>query len=414
MKCELSNLSGLKRKLDIQISPEQVQRGFDEAYKKKQKKINLPGFRKGKVPLNHIRSMYHEEIKRDTTISLINEFYRKALEQEQLKPASEPKIDLKSNIVENQAFGFSAVLEIQPEINIDKNFKVQISKPSVKVEDKEVDQSLENIRAASATFELITEDRGVDWGDIVELEITELSDPIGIEKKPLLEIKKENKLEIKGLMEEIVGMKAKDKKKISVDLSEKYPVKEQAGKSADLEVTLLAIKKRILPDLNEEFVKKLKCKDIQEMRSVVRHSLEQEKKNKNYDNMREETLKQLVEKNPIDLLPEGVIEEQKQAITSSIVERLKKANMKEQEIEQYKQKHQSEFQKQAQFMVHSSYLIYALAKQLEISASSQEIQMYSQSTQPGKAQTDEEYDRIEHFLIQEKTIKHLIDTATEI
>ena len=160
-----------------------------------------------------------------------------------------------------------------------------------------MDQSLENICAASATFELITEDRGVDWGDIVELEITELSDPIGIEKRPLLEIKKENKLEIKGLMEEIVGMKAKDKKKISVDLSEKYPVKEQAGKSADLEVTLLAIKKRILPDLNDEFVKKFKCKDMQEMRSVIRRSLEQEKKNKNYDRMREEALKQLVEKN---------------------------------------------------------------------------------------------------------------------
>ena len=86
--------------------------------------------------------------------------------------------------------------------------------------------------------------------------------------------------------------------------------------------------------------------------------------------------------------------------------------MKEQEIEQYKKKYQSDFQKQAQFMVHSSYLIYALAKQLEISASPQEIKMYFQSTQPGKTQTDEDYGRIESFLIQEKTIKHLIDTAT--
>ncbi|MDE0518702.1 MAG: trigger factor, partial [Bdellovibrionales bacterium] len=323
MKCELSNLSGLKRKLDIQLSSEQVQRSFDEAYKNKQKKVHLPGFRKGKVPLNHIRSLYHEEIKRDTVINLINEFYLKALEQEQLKPASEPKIDLKSKIDENQGFGFSAVLEIQPKITIDKNFKVQISKFSSEVTEKEVNQSLENIRAASATFELITEDRDVNWGDIVELEIKELSGPIGIEKKPLLEIKKESKLEIKGLLEEIVGMKAKDQKKISVELSENYPIKEQAGKSADLEVTLLAIKKRILPELDDEFVKKFKCQDKQEMRSMVRQSLEQEKKNKNYEHIRAETLKQLVDKNPIDLLPEGVVEEQKQTITSSVVECLK-------------------------------------------------------------------------------------------
>ncbi|MDE0118417.1 MAG: trigger factor [Bdellovibrionales bacterium] len=414
MKCELSNLSGLKRKLDIQLSSEQVQRGFDEAYKAKQKKVHLPGFRKGKVPLNHIRSMYHEEIKRDTVISLINEFYRKALEQAKLKPASEPKIDLKSKIDENQGFGFSAVLEIQPEITIDKNFKVQISKLSSEVAEKEIDQSLENIRAASANFELITEDRAVNWGDIAELEIKELSGSIGIEKKPLLEIKKENKLEIKGLIEEIIGMKVKDKKKISVELSDKYPIKEQAGKSADLEVSLLAIKKRMLPDLNDEFVKKFKCQDIQEMRLMIRRSLEQEKKNKNYDHMREETLKQLVDKNPIDLLPEGIIEEQKQTITSSVVDRLKKAGLKEGEIEQYKKKYQTDLQKQARFMVHSSYLIYALAGELDISISPQEVQMYFQSTQPGKTQTDEEYRQIESILIQEKTIKHLIDKATEI
>ncbi|MDE0518185.1 MAG: hypothetical protein OXH36_01315, partial [Bdellovibrionales bacterium] len=65
-------------------------------------------------------------------------------------------------------------------------------------------------------------------------------------------------------------------------------------------------------------------------------------------------------------------------------------------------------------MVHSSYLIYALAKELDISVSPQEVKMYFKSTQPGKTQTDEEYRRIESILIQEKTIKHLINTATEL
>ena len=147
------------------------------------KKAVLPGFRKGKVPLNHIRSMYQEEVKKDTIISLIDEFYQKALEQEQLKPAGDPKIDFKSNIIENQIFDFSAVLEIQPEINIEKTFKIELSKSSVTVKEEEVDQSLENIRSASAKFETVTENRGVSWGDIAELDIKELSGPIGIEKK---------------------------------------------------------------------------------------------------------------------------------------------------------------------------------------------------------------------------------------
>ena len=88
---------------------------------------------------------------------------------------------------------------------------------------------------------------------------------------------KENKLEIKGLMEKIIDMKSNEKRKVSVDLSEQYPIKQQAGKSAELEVTLLAIKKRILPEWNDEFIKKLKCKDMEELKSLIRRSLEQEK-----------------------------------------------------------------------------------------------------------------------------------------
>ena len=411
MKCEISKLDGLKRKLDIQISAEQVRKSFDENYRKKQQKTNLPGFRKGKVPINHIRSLYYEEIKRDTTLSLINKFYLKAVEQEQLKPASEPKIDLKSHIEEDQAFGFSAVLEVQPDINIDKYFKVRVSTPSMEVEEKEVDQALENIRLASATFELVKEKRAVDWGDIVELEIKELSGPLGIEKQPMLEIKKESQAEVKGLIEGVMGMRSGDEKKISVDLPESYPVKEHAGKSADLEVTVLAIKKKILPDLDNQLAERFKCKDVEKMRSVVRQSIETEKRSKAYDSMREQALKELVEKNPVSLLPEGVVEDQKQAIISSVISRLKESGMKKEDIEKYKEKYRKDFQEQARFMVHSSYLIYTLAKQLNISVSPQEVKMYIQKLDSDQNKSEDKYERMKNFLIREKTLNHLIDSA---
>ena len=130
--------------------------------------------------------------------------------------------------------------------------------------------------------------------------------------------------------------------------------------------------------------------------------------------MKEKALMQLIEKNPIDLLPEGMMERQKQVIVSSVVERLKSAGMKEKEIEQYKKKHLSDFQTQARFMVHSSYLIDALARQLDISVSSREVEIYCQKTGVGNAQIDQKYGRIKDFLIREKTLDHLIDTATEI
>ena len=411
IKINTNNLGGLKRKLNIQLSAEQVKKAFDENYKKKQKTVELPGFRKGKVPLHQIRSMYQAEVKKDTVISLINEFYLKALQQEQLKPAGEPEINFKSAIVEDQAFDFSAELEIQPKIDIDRNFKVQLSKPSIEVTEKEVDQAVENIRVASAKFEPIKETRGVHWDDVVQLEITELSGSIGIEKKPMLEMKKENEREIKGLIAGVLGMESGDRKKIQVNLSDKYPIKEHAGKSVELEVTLLDIKKKILPKLDEEFIKQFKCNDIQQLKSLVRQSIEKEKQGQSYDLMREEALKQLVEENPIELLPEGVVEEQKKIIISSVEERLKKSGMKEKEIEQYKKKYQEEFQKQARFMVQSSYLIYALANELNISVSRQEVRIYLQDNK--SEQANEKYERIENFLIREKTIEHLVNTAVK-
>ena len=226
-----------------------------------------------------------------------------------------------------------------------------------------------------------------------------------------MEIKKESKLEeIEDFIEEMIGMVAKEKKTISAKLSKNYPVKEHAGKLVDLEIELLAIKKRFVPEISDEFIKKFKCKDIEQLKTLIRYSLENEKKNKAYDTMREEVLKQLVEKNPVDFLPEGVIEKQKEAIVSSIVNRLKNVSMSEKDIEQYKTEHKLEFQEKAKFMIHSSYLIYALARQLNISVSPQEVNSYLQNN---KSQENIEYDKLEDFLIREKTLSHLIDTAIE-
>lgn len=415
MKCELSVLTGLKRKLDIQLSVEQVQSAFNNNYKKHQKKAKLSGFRDGKVPLNHIKSMYSEEIKKDTTITLINKFYLEGLQQNNLKPASHPEITPKNKIAEDKEFVFSATFEIQPTVTINKTFKVKLTKPSVKIEETDIQAALKNIRSSSATFTVIKESRGVTWGDIVELEIKELSESIGIEKKPLLEITKDHKLEITGLVEEIVNMKVKDTKTLTVTLSKDYPIPEHKNKTSKLEVTLLAIKSRSLPELNEEFISKFKCKNLDELKTVIRQNLEKEKQDNAYNIMREETLKQITNKNPINELPDSVVENQKQHIIASVRERLQKANMSKPDIEKYEKKYQNEFTKQAVFIVKSSYLIYALATELNISASPQEIKMYSQnnSKETTEEQKEEEYEKTKNFIIHEKTLNHLINEATK-
>jgi len=407
MQYKINKLDGLKRKLDIQVSVEQVQELLNDNYRKKQRKADLPGFRKGKVPLNHVRPLYQEEVKRDTVMDIVNKFYSRVLDQENLKPSSDPRVEVKSPITENKAFQFSAILEIQPEINVDKDFKVKIPQYSLKVEEKEISEVLDQLRKVYAKYEEITADRGAHWGDIIDLEVNDLSGFTGIKKNTLLEMKKEHTLEIEGLSEGLVGMKKGDKKTISVHLSENYPIKEHAGKVADLEVTLLAIKQRILPTLEED-LKRYKCKDEQEIRQMIRQNLEQEDKDKAYRAMRKKALEYLVEKNPIDLLPEEIVESQKQNIISSVVDQLKQSGMTEENIEEYKKNHQKEFQKQARFNVHLAYLIYDLADKWNISVNAKEIEeLHNGKQKPSK----DEYDRLADMIVREKTIGRLIDTA---
>lgn len=439
MKYKLSALSGLKKKLDIHLSIEQVQKSFDEHYKKKQQKVHLPGFRKGKVPLNQVRALYQDEVSRDTSVSLVENFYLKAVKQEQLRPAGEIKIDFKSPCEEGQTFDFSIVLEVHPEINIDKSFKIQLSKPLVKVTEEEVDQYIEKIRIKSAKYVPVMQKKRVSWNDFVELRIMpselkksellnklagEKETPQGIigpdetdrkllkeGKKLLLEVKKEQEVfPFKGLVEGVLGMQIGDRKKIPMVFFAKDSVKTQVGKPINLEVILMAIKKQVLPT-DDDLVKFFKCKDIKELKKLGRVFLERTYRDEAYSTMKEQVLKQLVEKNPIPFLPERVVEEQKQSIISVVISSLKEKGLAEKEIEKYKKEQEKEFQEQARFMTHSSYLILTLARKLNISVSPQSVRNYMKTASMSNKPSDEEYERIENFLIREKTISHLIDTA---
>ncbi len=326
MRYELSTLKGLKRKLDIHLSAEQVQKSFDEHYKKKQQKAELAGFRKGKVPLSQIRALYQGEVTKDVAFHLINEFYSEVLEREKLWPASEPEINLQSPCEEGQPFEFSVVLEVQPEVKIDSSFRACLSKSSHEVKEEEVDRYIEDLRKMSAK---------------------------------------------------------KDKKK------------------------------ETLPTLptDDELIKTFKCKDIKDLKVSVRYLLEREKKREVYSALRTQVLEQLIEQNPIPHLPERAVEHQKQNIVSTFESYLKSKGLTEKEIEEKKKSQDKNWQEKARFMVCANYLVFALARELNISISPQEVRAYLQTLSQEKNPPQEEYENIRKFLIREKTIGHLIDTA---
>ena len=415
MKCELTKLQGLKRKLEIHLTADQVQKIMDQNYKKWQKKVNLQGFRAGKVPLQYIQSRYQPEVKKDTVIDLINTFYSQAIVEKQIRPVGDPKIDFKKPPESGQDFNFSALLEIHPAVTVDKAFKAQLKEEKAEVSEEAVEKSIHNLRTAGAKLESVTEKRAVQTDDIVELEwkapqsdekTVDLLKKI-LTEKPVLEIKEEPKdTPIEGLLKGVVGMVVGDTKTICCIFSKNLLNQKLSGVNVELAVKLIGIKKKVLPAMDKEFFQKMGCKNEEEFKQQIRNYLKTEKERVIYESQREQVLEQLVQRHPIDVLPETVLEEQKQLLQRNMVSHLKAQGMKEKDITEYNKKNQQELEKQAQFTIRSSYLIYALAGVLQLSVTDQEAQAYMKRT--GSKQSAEE---IKHLLIREKVLAHLIHSA---
>ena len=148
------------------------------------------------------------------------------------------------------------------------------------------------------------------------------------------------------------------------------------------------------------------CKNEEELKTQIRNYLKKEKERMIYERKREQALEQLVDKYSVEVLPETVLEEQKQLLKNNMVNHLRSQGMKEQDIVEYNKKNEQELEKQAQFTIRSSYLIYALAGVLQLSVTDQEAQQYLNQTK-----SQQSLEEVKHFLIREKVLAHLVHTA---
>ncbi len=407
MKCQVSSLGGLKKKITVHVPYGQVTEAFQDQYRKWRLKVKMPGFRKGKVPLQQIQGAYGKEIQKDTLEDLMSRFYFKALKEEDLHPAGQPAFDCKSLPEEGKEFSFSVTLEVRPLISVDKNFKARLVKPSLQVTEKEVDQNLYQLRNSMARTETVMEKRPLKTGDVAQCEITTEQ---GAKKTHTIEITEQKSPLIRGLQEGLCGMQVGEQKTLPVTFSSSSLSEGKKEKTSHWKVKLLSIQKKVLPEVNEEFLKKFQCSDLNVLRQALKMSLQKNKEDQAYESMKTEALNQLVKSHPVEALPEGLIAQQMKAITDHHTRHLKNLHQSDKDIEEYKKKNMDNFKKQAQKEVHLSYLLFTLAEELKLEARPHEIKNFmeknSQSHDPEAARQE-----AKNIILSQKVIKHLIDRA---
>jgi trigger factor len=275
------------REVEIEIPADEVGKAFRAVVKRYQKQARIPGFRVGKVPESLIRGRFHDSIQQDVVETIIPTHFRTAIEQQNLQPVSQPQVtDL--HLHDGEPLRFKAVFEVLPSFSVEGYQDVKVEKPDTALTDAEFDQELKRIIDSRSTMEPVTEDRTLADGDFAQITFkgelhspepeTESESPAQpIEGQDVLvEVGGSNTLP--AFNESLRGAKPGQELKFEVDYPEDFGERRLAGKTVAYDVTVNGIKKRVQPELNDEFAKELgDYQSFDEFKQKLREHMASEK-----------------------------------------------------------------------------------------------------------------------------------------
>jgi trigger factor len=411
MKTQLEKVSSLGRKLSIEVPAALVTSTINQFYQGVQQQVELKGFRKGKAPITMIKTMYGDRVKMDATQELLKLGFSKGLQEHQLDPVDYPEFEF-DEVVDGKDFVFSANFEVRPDVELKSYEGLDIEKEIFTVDPKELETILENIRNSRATTEDVTNARPAQKGDIAVIDFKGI-----VEGQPLergdgtdhpLELGSNSF--ISGFEEGIIGMTVGESKTLNLKFPDNYH-DDLSNKAVDFEVTLKKLRSKVLPELNDEFVKTMSGGqgNFEDLKKNIQKDLEDRQNKKTEESLKENLLKKLILLNPLEI-PQSLIREQKKLLIQDMQKQMANDGMNEEDFAEYKDKWDSEFEKTAKQMIHVAYLIDAVAAKHSLHCTKVDID--TKFDEYAK-QTGIELDRIREFYSKAESMNRLVHKLTE-
>ena len=425
MKCKVEKTKNANEvKLEITVEAEKFNDAIKKVYFKSAKYFNIPGFRKGKAPMNIVEKYYGKEIfYEDAFNEVAGEALDEAVKENDLYVVSRPDIDV-TQIEKGKDLIFTAVMQTKPEAELGKYKGVEIKKIEYKVTDEDIEHELGHMQEHNARM-ITVEDRPVESGDIVTIDFEGFVDGKAFDggKAEGHELEIGSNTFIPGFEDQIIGMKIDEEKDINVKFPEEYFSKELAGKDATFKVKLHEIKKKELPKLDDEF-----AKDVSEFDTLkeLKEDIKKKQQKQNDDKAKYETedavIKAVCENVKVDI-PSGMIETEVDNMIKDIEQRLSYQGLK---LEQYLQmmgktteEMRKEYEPQAIDSIKSRLALEAVIKAEKIEATEEEVdeKMKEMAKNYGK-ENDEEFMKNENVrnyikdgLTSQKAIEFLVKNA---
>lgn len=328
MKATIEDISTVKKKLHIQVMPDAIAREMDKAVSDAAKRAKIPGFRPGKAPKAVVERHYGTEIQSEVMNRLISDSYLKAIQEHDLSPVEMPNITNISPLEKGSPLNFTAMVEVRPKIDLGVYDEMEVRESPVTATDDEVNETIERLRDMYAQLEVVEgQPLGPEHTAIIDFEGSREGTPVEGAKAKDYMLQLGTGSLIPGFEEQLVGMNKGDERKISVTFPADYENKDLAGKDAQFVVTLKEIKKKVKPELNDEFAKDIGDHGtLDELKVRVRGDIEIRKKNEQASAQREELLGKLVEAHSFDV-PEGMVEKEIMSMARSQALRLARQGM---------------------------------------------------------------------------------------
>ena len=379
MSLQVEKLEHNRAKLTVEVAAEDVEKALQAAYLKQRKQINIPGFRKGKVPRQMIEKMYGPEVFYDEAANnMIPDAYAKAYDESELDIVSQPKIEV-VQMEKGKPFIFTAEVATKPEVTLGDYKGLKVDKVSTRVTQKEVDEEIEKERERNARTIEVT-DRAVQDKDEVTLDFEGFVDGVAFEggKGEDYPLTIGSGSFIPGFEEQLIGAEIDKEVEVNVTFPKEYHSEELAGKDATFKCTVHTIKAKELPELDDEFASEVsECETMDAYRAEVKKNIKERKERTGKEKKENQAVDQAIENAQMDI-PEAMIEFQVRQMADDFARRIQQQGLT---VEQYFQftgmtaeKMLEEMRPQAEKSIKTRLVLEAIVKAENIEVSDERVE----------------------------------------
>jgi trigger factor len=424
MQVTVEDVSSVKKILHIEVPEKIVIRELDNAYKNLKKTAKIKGFRPGKAPRSVLERLYKKDVHGDVSSKLLQDSFIEALKETELNIIGNPQIE-PPQLDEKGPYKYDATVEVKPEID-DIDFKgLALKKPLYQVTDEEMEAQLKLLQQNMSQQQPVTEDRPVKENDSVRIDYE------GFEGgEPFPETQKTENFTMKigagaiskTLDEELIGMKPGEEKEITVNFPEDHFNDKLANHEITFHVKLHEIREEILPEMNDEFAKKLgQYETLDDLKNAIKDNLNDGYNKRVEQELNEQIYKDLIEKTDFEL-PESMVDYELNNIIDEIEKTLKYYNKSMEEQGMTKEMLAEKHRETAEKKVRRHLILGKIIDQEDMELTDQELEdgfaeMAQAVNQPVEAikgyyqQNQDNLDFFKHTLLEKKAIKLIINNS---